>query len=1202
MKKIMTVLVAFALASAFGVDGVWTYEKALDSSNVDWEEAAKWQNGAIPNGTDDTASLDGVASELKNAIQIINVPRVSGKTYTSSESAGLTLKSMTGLKNQQIRQRNGMKSLVEVTDPSGFLGLWLSDMVYSGIKVSATSDTTVPQVRAGNMFELNLPNAGVKTTVGKVRGVGTMIKKGSGDLAIVDAGANATMLRIAGSGTLSLGRDKSGDSRPVAGAWLHLDASQTNTMTLVAGEDGKTYVARWNDCDGAVAYAEQSVVIAGSATNRPHLRLDFLNGKPVVDFGAFFGSNIEFDVYDHDVATYGETAWMNVVNPKIPKTAFVVMQEVRADHCDSVPVGNTDCDLWYRYSARKDKVRYAGVPFGDTFGSFCWYRDGVSLNGTHVETGRNMNLTEWTVWAIPYENVAPFNALMRDRVYRFGGARVAEVIAYDTVLSEDEIRQNVAYLKDKWLKGATLEGEDIDLGSAVVESDGVKFDVGTGKSAKIALVENKAGVTFVKTGAGDLSVENVGASNPVDFNIQGGKVRLENTAPDAEDDAPAANPMVWLAADADSFEFIEENGTNFVAKWYDVRPDHRTEYAFNDGSVIGGKTFRKPWVDTERKLNGKSIVNFGKRLGMDAIGNSRGAALRFCSKLQPREAFVVWCDDKDSGSATWLFGSENNNGFVRSIQPDRKRIVAEEYALGFVTGGRWFVDGRLVNPMDVGLPLGEFVVVDCALEKGCPADYIGTDRPSQYGTGGGCQIAEILYYDRELTDKERRDTQAYLLKKWKNLTHPNNEAVKIGAVTGSGTLEVARAVQPAVGEIKVNRLVSSANLRFDASDVTTMTLDGDKVLEWRDANGSGKKLVATSTDYTPNRPKLISATINAATKNAVTLSGMTKSTAGSGGKSKLAATTGNGASFDLRAADGKLMKESYRQFFIVMADCNDDCDANCDHRAAIIDSSYSSNPVFYRDTSNKGQLIRDQYAHPTAYASDYWMDGQHLNFGWDANNVAKTPVKVTDFNYHVYAVAASAGVEIDHVGVWLDNDNNCFYGGKTICEMVCFAQPMTSDECESVIAYLRDKWQTVSAEYADALPANVVLSGGSMDVGTKTMLTLADNVPCVGKIVAKTVESAAAMSFNFTSRTTCECLEVEGEFALGATGAITVGGVKAKCGEYPLVVATSIEGTANLANWSILNATGCRYPMSLKIVGNTLYLVVEHPGMVLIFR
>lgn len=36
-------------------------------------------------------------------------------------------------------------------------------------KVSATSDTSVPQVMAGNMFELNLPNAGVKTTVSQFR-------------------------------------------------------------------------------------------------------------------------------------------------------------------------------------------------------------------------------------------------------------------------------------------------------------------------------------------------------------------------------------------------------------------------------------------------------------------------------------------------------------------------------------------------------------------------------------------------------------------------------------------------------------------------------------------------------------------------------------------------------------------------------------------------------------------------------------------------------------------------------------------------------------------------------------------------------------------------------------------------------------------------------------------------------------------------
>ena len=1195
--------------SASGADGVWTYAKELDSTKIDWTDTTKWQDGTVPNGADDTAALGNVAADLGNAIQIVNVPNVANRSYNNDEMAGLTLRSLTGLANQRIRQRDGIKSLTEVLDPSDFLGLWLTDTVYSGLKVTATADATVPQVSAGNMFELNLPNAGVKTTVGKIRNVGTMIKKGPGDLAITDAGADATTLRLTGAGSLSLGRDKSKDAQPVAGAWLHLDASRTNTMTFVAGDDGKTYISRWNDCDGKSAYAEQTRAITGSATNRPFLRLDYLNGKPVVDFGAFFGSNIDFDVYDHDVTTYGETAWMDVKNQRIPRTAFVVMQEVRADHCDAVPVGNTGSAVWYRYNARKDKVRYAGVPFGDTYGSFCWYRDGVSLNGRQVETGRKMNLTEWTVWAIPYTGNTYFNTLMRDRIYRYGGARVAEILAYETALSEDEMRQNIAYLKNKWLKGVTAEGEDVDLGTAVVEDAGVTFNVDAGKSAKIARVENAAEVPLVKTGAGTLAIENVGASKPVDFDIQGGTVRLEDTAPNAATDVPAANPMVWLAADAGAacFDFVTENGTNFVKRWYDVRSDHRTEFALNDGGVIGTKrTFRKPWLDTTRTLNGKPIVNFGTFVSaMDANNNGQGAALRFCTKLQPREAFIVWCDDKDSGSATWIFGSDGvgNNGFVRSIQSNRKRLVAEEYAPGYVTGGRWSVDGRMINPMDINLPLGEFVVIDCALEKGCPADYLGTDRPDTYARSGGCQIAEVLYYDRELTDKERRDTQAYLLKKWKNLEHPDNVALKIGSVTGSGTLEIARAVEPVMGEVQAKHLVATADLRFDASDTSTMTLEGDKILEWRDANGGDKKLVATSTVYTPNRPKLISATINTVEKKAVSLSGLTKSPASSGGKKKLAATDGNGTSFDLCGSNGTLTSGTYRHFFIVMSDCNDACTTSCDHRAALIDSTWDANPVFYRDTGNNGQLIRNTYAGNEAYTSDYWMDGRLLDFGWD-NKVAKKNVKVTDFNYHVYAIAASVGVKIDHVGVWLDNGNICYYGGKNICEMLCYTQPLTADECAVVNKYLQDKWQAQGAVYTAALPSNVVLAGGSLDVGTKTDVTLAAGVSAVGRISAKSVAASSAMAFDFTAPDVCGKLEVEGTFVWGETGTITVGGAfKPETGAYPLVTATTFTGAANLANWKLVNNTaGQRNPMSLKVVGNTLTLAVNPLGLTIIIR
>ena len=229
-----------------------------------------------------------------------------------------------------------------------------------------------------------------------------------------------------------------------------------------------------------------------------------------------------------------------------------------------------------------------------------------------------------------------------------------------------------------------------------------------------------------------------------------------------------------------------------------------------------------------------------------------------------------------------------------------------------------------------------------------------------------------------------------------------------------------------------------------------------------------------------------------------------------------------------------------------------------------------------------------------------------LDFEWN-DKVAKSKsaeIKVTDFNYHVYAIAASTAVKIDHVGVWLDNSNYCYYGGKNICEMICFANELTADEIAEVNAYLRDKWQTVPVSYSAEMPSNMeLLKGGSISVGAKTTLALADNVPCIGKIVAKTVESASAMSFDFTSRTTCERLEVEGEFALGASGTITVGGdFKPQYGEYPLVVATSVSGVANLANWSVVNATESRCPMSLKVVGNTLYLVVERRGLMVIVR
>ena len=76
------------------------------------------------------------------------------------------------------------------------------------------------------------------------------------------------------------------------GAWIHVDASQTNTMTIVS-EGGTNFVTRWNDVEGKAGHCddENTTGLGGQRTN-PERRKPYLNpvltqnGLPIIDLGS----------------------------------------------------------------------------------------------------------------------------------------------------------------------------------------------------------------------------------------------------------------------------------------------------------------------------------------------------------------------------------------------------------------------------------------------------------------------------------------------------------------------------------------------------------------------------------------------------------------------------------------------------------------------------------------------------------------------------------------------------------------------------------------------------------------------------------------------------------------------------------------------------------------------------------------------------
>jgi hypothetical protein len=82
------------------------------------------------------------------------------------------------------------------------------------------------------------------------------------------------------------------------------------------------------------------------------------------------------------------------------------------------------------------------------------------------------------------------------------------------------------------------------------------------------------------------------------------------------------------------------------------------------------------------------------------------------------------------------------------------------------------VNGNTIDPCEqIKFKDNEWYVVSAATKDADYAHIIGGDRPASTKEAGDVMIGEIICYDRHLTDAERRQTIAYLMKRWKNETY-----------------------------------------------------------------------------------------------------------------------------------------------------------------------------------------------------------------------------------------------------------------------------------------------------------------------------------------------------------------------------------------------------------------------------------------------
>ena len=502
---------------------------------------------------------------------------------------------------------------------------------------------------------------------------------------------------------------------------IHLDATDFSSMEIET-VNGTNFVSMWRDTDGRNRWATNCTTSSGNRTNpenrRAFLKVDGPARRPVVNFGGLLKKSGTYSAEAQALA-YG--------------AAMTLDQRIDMVEGFSVFSDTEDYEKWNSLG-----VSVLGMPLMCSEADGGWTRGGVTANGTTVwsQDGREQNkylpqkagltniicdLTiinnmqpKWIYIAKGFHlgNIIPAIPLpvthlaAQNSVY--GGQKIGEYVLFERELSWDERNRVSHYLKTKWFP-TKLKFVQIREGAKFVVDDDITLEPG------YYLDETPA--VFL-AGRGETVIDPLSGGNCL--------LRL---------DASATNLM----------EIVHENGTNFVAKWYDA--NGRGVCAATN--MLSGKwgqrsnpEKRMPFISEGLTDTDLPVVDFGTPL-ITAQGKSTtelegeakgyGASMKFSETMLVGE-FVAVVEDNDEITnqvpgkiAVSYITCESGNSvepyYVGSNQGRRGKTTSNGKnapLFGSVAGNN-FASNNATNYIDnvrknyaSNPPLGSFYVLDAS--------------------------------------------------------------------------------------------------------------------------------------------------------------------------------------------------------------------------------------------------------------------------------------------------------------------------------------------------------------------------------------------------------------------------------------------------------------------------------------------------------
>ncbi|MBR4172195.1 MAG: hypothetical protein IKR48_11145 [Kiritimatiellae bacterium] len=350
------------------------------------------------------------------------------------------------------------------------------------------------------------------------------------------------------------------------------------------------------------------------------------------------------------------------------------------------------------------------------------------------------------------------------------------------------------------------------VASAFSISSGTELSVSGNGKLEIVLNNETLRLPFL-TGDLPIDVTGTGTVNIDDLRqTYGGKLSVASTVTIQTEATPAANPVIWLDASASNTLIRCATNDAQVSEWHDRRngasgttfPDAYLDPTMpNQSPKNGYKWAYPPDILEDATLTASPVLDFGRQ--------NSGKWMAFTRPLMMRTVIFV-IGSQNGGGPSFFSATNAPKGYCRGGSLDGDNTVtaaskiyndATSWASPELAGSYTRTNGVVVNPKTTGLT-GGYQILTTRLQSNAnslPVSGIAKDlRPLTGGhadngkRSGGMRYAEILFYDRELTDAEITATENYLAKKWFGEVLDENAGIVYGSfgltVSDTSTLQV----------------------------------------------------------------------------------------------------------------------------------------------------------------------------------------------------------------------------------------------------------------------------------------------------------------------------------------------------------------------------------------------------------------------------